>query len=156
MVRPDALNQAALMLGRKICWLEDFGNPLVPTWRRRPWAEPFYLLVGVPGQSQSMEGDGGQAGGAKPLVVDVFSAQSAPAMLEELLVKLPDYRAYLPGSLKTETMKTLSRWWFRRQFETGWSYALNAIQAQESKQVTVFLIWCAKTCKRLCFADCLY
>lgn len=135
VVQPDALNQAALMLGRKICaWLEDFGNPLVSYMAGGARGlNHFTHWVGVPGAvTINWKGTADKLVEQNPLVVDVFSAQSAPAMLEELLIKLPDYRAaYLPGSLKTEDYEGFGPVVkFRRQFEAGWSYALNAIQAQ--------------------------
>lgn len=139
-VQSDSISQAALMLGRKVAgWLKNHGNPYISYLAGGARGlNHFTHWVGASGAvTINWKGTADKLIEQNPLVVDVFSAQSSSAMLDELLEKLPDYRsAWQPGSLQQEDYETFGPVVkFRKQFEAGWSDALTFVKAQREQSI---------------------
>ncbi len=134
-VQPDALAQAALMLGRKINeYIRNADNPHV-----------FYMAGGARGLHHfthwvgargavtiNWKGTADKLVEQDPQVLDVFNAPSPSGYVDELISKLEDYaHAWTPGSLARKDYEHFGPVVkFRRQFEDGWTDALKAVQAR--------------------------
>ncbi|HSK68239.1 MAG TPA: hypothetical protein VLA21_03150, partial [Candidatus Limnocylindria bacterium] len=134
-VQPDALGQASLLLGRKICdYLRAAGNPHISYMAGGARGlHHFTDWVGAPGAvTINWGGTADKLLELDPPVTEVFRAPSSPMLVDELLAKMPDFhRAWTPGSLAREDYEAFGPVVkFRRQFEAGWQDALDAVRGR--------------------------
>ena len=133
-ISQDALGMASLALARKIqSYLRerDYGVHYLAGGARG--LRHFTDWVGARGGvTINWKGTADMLLKADPPVTDVFSARTSCAALDELLEKLPDFKAaWTPGSLPVEEYERFGpvvR--FRNAFEDGWRQARAAVEAR--------------------------
>lgn len=135
-IAPDVLRQASLMLGRKICgYIREKGFDVHYLAGGARNLQHFTDWVGVDGGvTINWDGTADKLIEQDNPVTEVFSAHSSYAVIDELLAKVPAFKAaWTPGSLEAsdyEHFGPVVR--FRNAFEKGWTMA-RAIVAEKRR-----------------------
>ena len=123
-IAPDVLRQASLLLGRKIhSYIREKGFDVHYMAGGARNLRHFTDWVGVDGGvTINWDGTADKLIEQDGPVIDVFNARSSYAMIDELLAKVPSFKAaWTPGSLEAadyEHFGPVVR--FRTSFEKGW------------------------------------
>lgn len=130
-IAPDALYQAGILVAKKIDAIrKERGYKAKMVSGGARGLHHFTEMVGAECRiTINWAGTGDKLLEADGIAIDRFSAKPSPAIVEELMAKLPDFpKAYVEGALKPEEYETFPgvvR--FRNSFESGWNKALAMI-----------------------------
>ena len=136
-VSPDALWQAGVAVAKKTKRLLDERQSRIRFMDGGARGlHHFTELVGLPGcVTINWKGTADKLIAEDPVVIDRFSAPVSPAVLDELIEKVPNFRkAYVCHQLQVdefESFPPVVR--FRRQFENGWNAGLEYIRRFRQK-----------------------
>lgn len=131
-VSRDALWQAGISVAKKIKGAYDAKQSKIRFMDGGARGlHHFTEMVGVRGYvTINYKGTADKLLEEDPVVIDRFSAPVAPTVIDELLVKVPNYRkAWMPDGLKVEEFESFPpvvR--FRTQFENGWKAGLEYVK----------------------------